>query len=47
YNNQEEIGESSKPIRYEDKNTRILEIPWDGQTAQYPVARNSDLTDEQ
>ncbi|CAG8814627.1 6216_t:CDS:2, partial [Cetraspora pellucida] len=36
YNNQEEIGESSKPIRYENENTRILEIPWNGQTAQYP-----------
>ncbi|CAG8779016.1 16154_t:CDS:2, partial [Cetraspora pellucida] len=47
YNNQKEIGESSKPIRYEDEDTRILEIPWNGQTAQYPVARNSDLTDEQ
>ncbi|CAG8497072.1 2073_t:CDS:2 [Cetraspora pellucida] len=27
YNNQEEIGKSSKPIRYEDEDTRILEIP--------------------
>ncbi|CAG8815229.1 3845_t:CDS:2, partial [Cetraspora pellucida] len=47
YNNQEEMGESSKPIRYEDEDTRILEIPWNRQAAQYSVARNSNLTDEQ
>ncbi|CAG8494621.1 9998_t:CDS:2, partial [Cetraspora pellucida] len=46
YNNQDEIGKSSKQQRHKDIDTRIIEIPWNGQPAQYPVARNSNLTDE-